>query len=325
MITSYFVPKGKKRNSSEAIVSLVEKDWDGITTKSTVANSEVRDEVDPKDVVNVEPSPKRTKKTVIETSVFSSSHVPTEEVRELLLSLDDSEWKHELESTFRSSSFSQLAKFVWDERGSHTIYPPCQDTWTALNLCPFNKTRVVIVGQDPYHGPGQAHGLCFSVLPGQVPPPSLQNIFVELEADAALNFGTRPKHGHLVRWAKQGVLLLNNVLSVRRGHPNSHAKKGWEQVTAAILRICLRRPCVFLLWGKPAAERIESLQGMPSKRHVFITTSHPSPLGARKTNKPFLGSQCFSRCNAALRQLGMEPIDWKVDGPLPQDTEVDHP
>jgi uracil-DNA glycosylase len=173
---------------------------------------------------------------------------------------------------------------------------------------------------DPYHGPGQAHGLCFSVLPGQAIPPSLKNVYRELNEDSQIKF-LMPRHGHLIRWAKQGVLMLNACMSVRRGEANSHQKKGWENLTDEIVRAVDRQSkksgqrVVFLLWGKPATAKAQALIGSNSSvnRHVVICTSHPSPLGARKTNQPFLGSKCFSRCNQALTEVGCGAIDWNVD------------
>lgn len=203
------------------------------------------------------------------------------------------------------------------------MFPPAEETFSALNWTPIDKVKVVIVGQDPYHGPGQAHGLCFSVKRGVMVPPSLRNIYKELKNDPDVDFprnnaGTLPKHGCLERWSRQGVLLLNSVLTVKRGFPNSHWKRGWESFTDEVIRALLRkceeddRGLVFLLFGKPAAEKAKAVIGSTSK-HTVITTSHPSPLAATKTKLPFLGSRCFSRANAALEEVDMEPIDWNVD------------
>lgn len=212
-------------------------------------------------------------------------------------------------------------------RQRQTIYPPPEDTFAALNLCPLSETKLVIVGQDPYHGPHQAHGLCFSVRHGIQTPPSLKNIYKELKNDPKIdNFNSIPSHGNLERWAKQGVLLINNVLTVRKGQAHSHKKKGWEELTDAIIKAVDRRQfsdgtkkgVVFLLWGKPATEKTKTaLIGSSSSRHRIFCSSHPSPLGATKTKSPFLGSQCFSRANEALLELGYDAIDWRVDGPLP--------
>lgn len=253
----------------------------------------------------------------------------TPQVQELISLLVNNEqalsWSKALRNHFHSSSFEHLATFVAQERLQHTVFPKPADTFAALTMTPLDQVKVVIVGQDPYHGPGQAHGLCFSVLPGQPVPPSLKNVYQELRDDPGVDFprqGTMPNHGHLSRWARQGVLLLNTVLTVRRGQAHSHKNRGWEVVTDEILRV-LDKYCrqqqnkgvVFLLWGKPAATKAQALISSHSP-HTIIATSHPSPLGARKTNKPFLGSRCFSQCNEALVAKGYKPIDWNVDGPL---------
>jgi uracil-DNA glycosylase len=168
---------------------------------------------------------------------------------------------------------------------------------------------VVILGQDPYHGEGQAHGLCFSVQQGVATPPSLRNIHKE----AASDVGTvaKPGHGCLTKWAQQGVLLINTCMTVRKGEANSHSKQGWEAFTDAVIKHVSKNKqgVVFLLWGKPAAKKYELVDG---KRHHLITSSHPSPLGATKTDMPFIGSKCFSRCNAFLEEAGGAPIDWRV-------------
>jgi uracil-DNA glycosylase len=236
-------------------------------------------------------------------------------------SVDASGWKHALHRHFSSCAFASLAKFVIRERNAKTIFPQAKDTFSALNETPLDKVRVVIVGQDPYHGPGQAHGLCFSVLPGEKVPPSLKNIYKELREDPAVSFASDPPtHGHLMRWAKQGVLMINNVLTVRQGEPNSHKKKGWEDVTDEIIRAVDRQSratgkgVVFLLWGNPAAAKTQALISNNKSQHTVISTSHPSPLGARKTATPFLGSRCFSRCNEALKEMGYPEVDWDVDG-----------
>jgi uracil-DNA glycosylase len=210
-----------------------------------------------------------------------------------------------------------------------TIFPPAQETFTALNWTPLDKVRVVIVGQDPYHGPHQAHGLSFSVQKGVKVPPSLRNIYKELIEDADIhNCTNMPTHGYLERWAKQGVLMINAVMTVRQGEANSHKNKGWEEVTDEIIRAVDRRAkqqgkgVVFLLWGSPATKKAQTALGIDpsssssSSRHTIITTSHPSPLGATKTDSPFLGSKCFSRANQALKEMGCPEIDWRVDGEL---------
>lgn len=259
------------------------------------------------------------------------------EVSRLISNLEDSapsspnsiSWKAALDKHLSSAAFRRHASFVESERKKYTIFPPEKDILSALNLSPLQQVRLVIVGQDPYHGPHQAHGLCFSVRNNVKTPPSLRNIYKELMTDSKItNFNAMPIHGNLERWAKQGVLMINNVLTVRKGEPNSHKKRGWEEFTDEIIRAVERRiqterDCddnkkgvVFLLWGKPATLKAETAMTF-SSRHTIICTSHPSPLGATKTTSPFLGSNCFSRANEALRDMGYDAIDWRVDGKLP--------
>ena len=221
----------------------------------------------------------------------------------------DSGWKEALSEWTSSANFAALADFIESERSSGIeVYPPQDEVFSALNLCPLDKVKVVIVGQDPYHQPNQGHGLAFSVKPGVRPPPSLQNIFREAMDDVGIE---QPKYGYLISWAEQGVLLLNSVLSVRRGQANSHARKGWEQFTDEIIHTLNeeKEGLVFLLWGGPAQKKAASVD---TTKHTVIKTSHPSPLGASKTNNPFLGSKCFSRTNKALIEHGKDPIDWSV-------------
>ena len=194
-----------------------------------------------------------------------------------------------------------------DANTGATIYPPPQDIFSAFNLCTLEKVKVVIVGQDPYHGIGQGHGLAFSVRKDVPNPPSLRNIFKEAMSDVGID---DPKNtGNLEGWAKQGVLLLNTVLTVRRGEANSHAKWGWEQFTDEVIKTINEKneSFVFLLWGSPAHKKAKKVD---ESKHTVIRTSHPSPLGATKTASPFLSSKCFSRANKALIAYGKEPIDW---------------
>ena len=247
-------------------------------------------------------------------------------VKDLISPLQQApDWESALSKHFASVSFRSLAQFVAKERRSKTIYPQPQDTFATLLTTPLQQVKVVIVGQDPYHGPGQAHGLSFSVQKGQRIPPSLLNIYKELANDVDHFTPQRPTHGYLMRWAQQGVLLLNTVLTVQAHQANSHQKKGWEAVTDEILRAVVRQKTgvVFLLWGKPAAAKIGNAIVVNPKYHKVISTSHPSPLGATKTKQPFIGSKCFSRCNDALVEMGREPIDWNVDGPLPTTSHHD--
>ena len=227
----------------------------------------------------------------------------------LIAKLNDNGWKEALSDAIAAPSFDELSDFLAEERRrGAVIFPPEQDIFAALNKCPFDKVKVVIVGQDPYHGQGQGHGLAFSVRKGVRPPPSLMNIFKELMDDVHID---TPQHGSLEYWADQGVLLLNTVLTVRQGEANSHARKGWEQFTDAVIEKLNseKQGLVFLLWGNPAANKAS---GVDDERHTIIRSSHPSPLGATKTSSPFLGSRCFSRANKALSDSGQTPIDWNV-------------
>jgi uracil-DNA glycosylase len=227
----------------------------------------------------------------------------------LLAGLVDEGWKNVLSEAAASPSFDALSDFLADERkNGATIFPPEQEVFASMNMCPFDKVKVVIVGQDPYHGRGQGHGLAFSVQKGVRPPPSLKNIFKEAMDDVHI---TPPEHGYLEHWTQQGVLLLNAVLTVREGEANSHAGQGWEEFTDCIIDTLneQKKGLVFMLWGNPAAKKAS---GVDDQRHTVIKTSHPSPLGATKTDSPFLGSRCFSRANAALEKYGKTPIDWSV-------------
>lgn len=238
-------------------------------------------------------------------------------VLSLLSGLTDPGWKDVFRHALQKSDFfMKLALFLEEERlRGETIFPSSKEIFSALNLCPLDAVKVVIVGQDPYHGLGQAHGLAFSVRKGIRAPPSLQNIFKEVIDDVGID---APKHGNLEFWARQGVLLLNTVLTVREGEANSHAGKGWEEVTDMIIRESSARNqradsngLVFLLWGNAAAKKVESV--IDEDAHIIIQTSHPSPLGATKTKSPFLGSKCFSMTNKALIAMGRDPVDWSVE------------
>ena len=223
--------------------------------------------------------------------------------------IKDPGWKAALNNWTSSDRFADLADFVRSERESGVdIYPPEDEVFSALNLCPLDEVNVVIVGQDPYHGPGQGHGLAFSVKPCVRPPPSLQNVFREAIEDVGIE---TPRYGYLTSWAEQGVLLLNSVLTVQRGQANSHARRGWEEFTDEIIKKLNadKEGLVFLLWGGPAQKKAASVD---ESRHTVIKTSHPSPLGATKTASPFLGSRCFSRTNKALVDADKDPIDWNV-------------
>ena len=218
-------------------------------------------------------------------------------------------WLHVIGAEIEEPYFQSLSRFVDDERGRYVVYPPEADVFNALKFTPYGETRVVLLGQDPYHEPGQAHGLCFSVLPGVPLPPSLRNIFVELRDDLGCPM---PNNGYLVPWARQGVLLLNTVLTVRAHAPNSHRGRGWERFTDAIISAvnAKENPVVFVLWGVSAQRKAGLVN---ATRHSIIRAAHPSPLSARNG---FFGSHPFSAVNAALRVAGSPEIDWRIPDKL---------
>lgn len=201
--------------------------------------------------------------------------------------------------------YQQLYQFIGEERRKYRVYPPGKDVFNALYYTPYERVRVVIIGQDPYHGENQAHGLAFSVQPGVAPPPSLLNIFKELKSD--VNFRI-PNHGCLIPWAEQGVLLLNAVLTVRAHQANSHQGKGWEQFTDAVLRAVNGKDnrVVFLLWGSYAQKKAAWID---DKRHTILKAPHPSPLSA---SRGFFGCRHFSKTNTALQSVGFPSIDWQL-------------
>ncbi len=217
------------------------------------------------------------------------------------------DWNPLLRDQFEQPYWSDLQAFVEAERAAHVVYPPPPEVYAALHLTSCADTRVMILGQDPYHGPGQAHGLCFSVRPGVRVPPSLRNIHTELHDDLGLPI---PDHGNLERWAQSGVLLLNATLTVRAGEAGSHQKRGWETFTDQVIRVVNAKvdPVVFILWGNSARRKRELID---TSRHTIIESAHPSPLSA---HNGFLGSRPFSRANAALIAAGREPIDWDLAG-----------
>ena len=216
-------------------------------------------------------------------------------------------WRKQLAAETDKVYWPKLLAFVAAERAAHTVFPPDADVFSALALTSYADTKVLILGQDPYHDDGQAHGLAFSVRPGVTPPPSLRNMFKELHSDLGLPV---PKTGYLVPWAEQGVLLLNAVLTVRAHQANSHKGKGWEQFTDAVLRaLAIReRPVVFVLWGGYARKKAGLLD---AARHTIIESAHPSPLSA---HNGFFGSRPFSKINAALTANGEAEIDWRLPG-----------
>ncbi len=216
----------------------------------------------------------------------------------------ESDWTPALKSQLESDGFKKLMSFVADQRGEHTVFPTPEDTFNAFRFSSLAETRVVILGQDPYHGVGQAHGLSFSVQQRIKIPPSLRNIYKEYVTDIAAD---SPEHGDLSAWARQGVLLLNTVLTVREGEANSHRKQGWERFTDAVIQTLSDRqqPVVFILWGKPAEKKTSLIDS----RHGVIVSPHPSPLSA---HRGFFGSRPFSKTNELLADFGQSPIDWRL-------------
>lgn len=215
------------------------------------------------------------------------------------------DWNPVLRAEFDKPYWGALQHFVATERATRPIYPPAADTFAALHLTTYSSTRVVILGQDPYHGARQANGLCFSVRPGVALPPSLVNIYAELRDDVGIE---PPDHGDLTAWARQGVLLLNTTLTVRAGQAASHHGKGWESFTDEVIRAVDAKDhrVVFILWGSHARKKKALVD---TSRHTIIESAHPSPLSARNG---FFGSKPFSRTNAALEAAGLEPIDWRL-------------
>ena len=326
MITSFFTPKSKvaKKNNDEN-----DRNAKGISKRPRTAISH--------DENTLEQEVTKCQRLVLVDNTSTAAQM-CPQVQEVLQYLHDPKdetnsnelitWRAALQPHTSSPSFRSLANFIAaqresapsNNRGIGAIYPPTHEVFSSLNLTPIHKVKVVIVGQDPYHQYNQGHGLSFSVKRGVQIPPSLRNMFKELLNDPKIdNVTSMPKHGYLERWAKQGVLMLNAVLTVRDSEPNSHADRGWEKFTDAVIQ-ALDKFCdeehkglVFLLWGKPASKKAEGAIRQ-KKNHTIICTSHPSPLGATKTNAPFLGSRCFSRANEALVKMGLDPIDWNIDG-----------
>jgi uracil-DNA glycosylase len=216
----------------------------------------------------------------------------------------DPTWKAVLNDEFEKEYFIKLAEFIKQEYRNSTIYPPGSLIFNAFNLCPLNSIKAVIIGQDPYHGPGQAHGLCFSVREGVEFPPSLINIFKEIEMDLGIH---RPLSGNLERWASQGVLLLNATLTVRAHQAGSHQKRGWEQFTDRVISIINseKQNIVFFLWGAYAQKKGESID---RTKHLVLESVHPSPLSA---SRGFFGNKHFSKCNDYLIANGIQPVNWE--------------
>ena len=216
------------------------------------------------------------------------------------------DWHELLKDELKQDYYLKLRSFLINEYRTRTIYPDMYDIFNALHYTAYQDVKVVILGQDPYHGPNQAHGLSFSVKPGVAAPPSLVNIFIELQNDLGCYI---PNNGYLKKWADQGVLLLNASLTVRAGQANSHSKIGWHIFTDKIIKLLSARekPIVFMLWGKNAQEKLKIID---SKKHFIIKSAHPSPLSA---HRGFFGSKPFSKANRFLESIGEKPIDWQIE------------
>ncbi len=217
----------------------------------------------------------------------------------------DNDWNRVIGNEFEKPYYHSLMDYLGHEYATKTIYPEKDEIFNAFLFTPYEKVKVVLLGQDPYHGPGQAHGLSFSVKPGVPAPPSLINIFKELHDDTGLQI---PDHGYLLKWAKQGVLMLNTVLTVRASEAHSHRKKGWETFTNAVISAINDKndPVVFWLWGKPAESKLKLIS---NPNHLVLIAPHPSPLSVYRG---FYGSKPFSKTNAFLMQNGKAPIDWTL-------------
>ena len=220
----------------------------------------------------------------------------------------NNDWEEILAPEFEKSYYLELRKFISEQYSITTVYPPKEEVMSAFYTVAHKDVKVVILGQDPYHGPGQAHGMSFSVKKGVPHPPSLRNIFKELESDLGC---PTPKNGYLMKWAEQGVFLLNTVLTVRQGEANSHKGQGWEQFTDAVIESLAKReePVIFVLWGKPAQTKRTIIEKY-GNHHFILQAPHPSPLSA---HRGFFGSKPFSQINHKLIEWGYEPIDWCLE------------
>lgn len=222
------------------------------------------------------------------------------------MAMIQNDWLEPLTPEFCKPYYAELFKFVKEEYAARKVFPPADDIFNAFHLTPLHEVKAVILGQDPYHNDGQAHGLCFSVKPDVEVPPSLVNIYQELHDDLGCYI---PNNGYLTKWAEQGVLMLNTVLTVRAHQANSHRGKGWEEFTDAAIRILNEqdRPIVFILWGSPAQKKAAMLH---NPKHLILKAPHPSPLSAFRG---FFGSRPFSQTNEFLKKNGLEPIDWQIE------------
>lgn len=222
-----------------------------------------------------------------------------------LKSLLHESWLPHLEDELNASYFAELEEFLAEERANETIFPPEEDVFSAFSFTPYDQVRVLVLGQDPYHGPKQAHGLSFSVLPGIKAPPSLRNMFKELHSDLGCDI---PNNGYLVPWAEQGVMMLNAVLTVRQAKPNSHKSKGWEKFTDAVIRAvnAKEEPVMFVLWGGYARKKSKLID---ESKHAILSSAHPSPLSAKNG---FFGSKPYSQINEFLQENYGNEIDWQI-------------
>ena len=222
------------------------------------------------------------------------------------MSAISNDWLEKIKSEFNKPYYKELYGFVKDEYASNVVFPPSEDIFNAFHSTALKDVKVLLLGQDPYHNYNQAHGLSFSVKPGQDIPPSLQNIYKELNEDLGCYI---PDNGYLQKWAEQGVLLLNTVLTVRAHEANSHKGKGWEQFTDAVIKAVneIDRPIVYFLWGAPAQKKAAMLN---NPKHLILQAPHPSPLSAYRG---FFGCKHFSKCNEFLKSNGIEPIDWQIE------------
>jgi len=308
-ITSFFKPITDIDNKPVVKVTEVPDNKD--ESEETEDKSDVKENIN----ANVTPLKRKADDSVEVLSPEQKDRMSSNKSRAQLLRLArevplvcssmGSSWFAALEPQLSSEWFSKLSSFVCREREQHTIYPAQGEVWAWTSRFDIQDTKVVILGQDPYHGPDQAHGLCFSVKPGVKSPPSLGNIYKELASD--IEGFTRPSHGCLAGWADQGVLLLNACLTVRAGQANSHKDRGWEKVTDAVVK-WISNNCdgvVFLLWGMPAQKKAAVVD---TKKHYLLKSVHPSPLSA---HRGFLGCKHFSMCNELLEKQGKTPIDWK--------------
>ncbi|KAJ1524847.1 hypothetical protein ONE63_009715 [Megalurothrips usitatus] len=295
---SFFKPVPKKRTSSEASISLDSTDDNTGSKKQKLVENVI---------------PEKTEASAPLDSATECAITPLQALARIKSQVSKtpalhhtigSTWFFALHSEFQKPYFAKLSEFVSRERQKGTVYPPADQVWTWTTKVPIKDVKVVILGQDPYHNPGQAHGLCFSVPKGVHPPPSLVNMYKELTNDIP-GFVT-PNHGYLDGWAQQGVLLLNACLTVRANSPNSHKDQGWEQLTDAVIKYISDhgRNVVFLLWGAYAQKKGSIVD---KKKHHILKTVHPSPLSA---HRGFFGSKHFSQCNDFLKKAGKKPIDW---------------